>query len=105
MNHVIAASHSDLLLKEAFMYNTQFISMQRILDGPSSLYMDVLTTCNLGTVRYNTENASQGNFAVTREFVRDVCALPKEMTTSSITQYMHFIDKWGTVSTPTMNNT
>jgi hypothetical protein len=80
------------------MYNTLFIEMQHVLNGPNSLYFDIVTTCNLGNVRYTREKASQGNFAVTREFARDVCSLPTEMTSSSITQYLQILDKWGTVS-------
>lgn len=95
-----SATHDVHLKDSAFAFNSDFYKLKTSLDSQtgSFVYLHSVTTCKLGSVHYASENASSGHFTVSREFAKDVCALPKDFNTLSNPKYMQFLDKWGTVS-------
>lgn len=95
---IFVVSHNSNLLGSAFTQSSPFESMRQSLDTGNNVYIDKIRTCSYGSVRYLSENADKENFAITREFARDVCALPETIGTNSSVKYMRFLDKWGTVS-------
>lgn len=74
--------------------------MRNNLDNKDAVYLDKVTTCALGSLVYNTGGSSSvsGGFSVSKEFAKELCALPMDLSASSSLKYMHFLDTWGTVS-------
>ncbi|XP_071950864.1 uncharacterized protein [Antedon mediterranea] len=68
------------------LVETQTVQDRRVLKE----YRNV---CNKGTARYQSELADIDSYKLNIEFVNDVCALPARYAE---TQYVDFIDKWGT---------
>ncbi|XP_045172520.2 uncharacterized protein LOC123534363 [Mercenaria mercenaria] len=90
-------THNAHLSDSAFTHNTQFESIRQSLDLANKVIIDKTTTCSYGSVRYLTENVKTENFSVTRDFAKELCALPLDsMKANSSEQYMQFLDKWGT---------
>lgn len=78
-----------------FTYSPDFQALRQALDNASLVYLDFISSCKLGSARLLTEEADNKGFKVSREFAKDVCALPSNFNAEA---YMHFLDKWGTVS-------
>lgn len=93
-----SSTHDAHLTDAAFTFNSDFNKLRGSLDTNMGnfVYLHSIASCKLGTVRYATENASSGHFTVSREFAKDVCALPMDFNALSNPKYMHFLDKWGT---------
>lgn len=78
-----------------FVYSPDFHAMRSALDNAGHVYLDFISSCKLGSARFLTEVSEKKKFTVSREFAKDVCALPSDFNAES---YMKFLDKWGTVS-------
>ncbi|KAL4223846.1 hypothetical protein ACF0H5_017311 [Mactra antiquata] len=91
-------SHNRHMLDAAFTYNSHFEAMRNNLDNKDAVYLDKVTSCVLGTLTFNTGGSSKydGSFSISKEFAKDLCALPVDLTASSSSSYMTFFNKWGT---------
>ncbi|XP_053376021.1 uncharacterized protein LOC123535471 [Mercenaria mercenaria] len=89
-----SSNHSTSLKTSALTYSPAFQSFKQSLETINNVYIDYISSCNFESARYMTELADKNNFTVTKEFAKDVCALPADGI--STTEYAKFLDKWGT---------
>ncbi|WAR01423.1 GP1BA-like protein [Mya arenaria] len=93
----ISASHPSSVQTNALMGNSDFNSRARLLSDGSQVYFDRTTTCKQGSVRYQGNALRpEGNYTVSRNFAGDVCRLPAVFDPKNATEYMQFLDNWGT---------
>lgn len=94
---LFTASHDLSLLNGAFTLSKDFGSLRPVFEDVDNIYIDHISTCEVETIRYLTENADQNKFAVSLEFAKSVCSLPTDKG-SALDKYLQFLDTWGTVS-------
>ena len=67
------------------------------LDDGTRVSHNTISTCKLAKVTYDMDMAIENQNTVSRDFALDVCQLPLAMNGSSVSDYMTFLDNWGTV--------
>lgn len=78
---------------------TEFGTNRSDLEDGHLVLQRLISSCKLATAKSDASKARQSNLTVSRDFAIDVCKLPASAAENNFTEYMKFLDTWGTVRT------
>ncbi|KAK3093702.1 hypothetical protein FSP39_019066 [Pinctada imbricata] len=94
MEAISTSGSADASLRQyAFTLSEGYKSIKTQTNNLHYVFQDYTTLCNIGHARFKIHLARSDHLSVNREFAASVCQLP---TTYNQSQYMNFIDEWGT---------